>query len=1542
MGASKSAMPEHTPLQLVALEERVLYSAGPIPAEVVDAALVSQGDSQGVDANDLGLNSIDMTANGTLEYLQQQVDAANALDSIDAFEPLELVPSDLGDGDDLDVDVSSVQLEQIAGQIIDAEVAAVSTDLQRSERVAQAVSITIGSGVDISGRILHDVDGDGAGDVVGGENLILEGVEVRLYQDQSNGKLTNGDVQTNGFLTDFTDDQGKYEFNDLAAGNNYFIVVNSATLGANLTFNDGYDADDVIGVQTYAAAGALFEDGNDIGESSTDGAFYGGFSIDRSDKSADPEDVRGFEHIIKRADVNGDQTNVDFGFSFNVVTNTLAGGSRDDYTETDSGRTVQGSLRQFITNANAIAGDNEMRFVPVENETYTSQESNSDIWLINVTKSLPNIIDAGTTISGLTYQTNGLRYEPPEADVTPEGAANGVGVFDALVGPDLYSSLTLKGPLDAFPNRQFAGLVIEAANVEVSNLSVVNFQTGIVVKGADSSNVHIEQNFIGAHSDGTNGEAVQTIGITVEIADEGTISNNYILNSETTGVLISGSLATGNQAENWTITNNYIADLQDVGNDFADGIGLTGGTQGALVFNNRIENAKEFGIDLFNNRGAVTIANNAITDSGHERASDGEDVGGAIGLASAGNTIQFNEFTDNDATGILVRGTAVEGAVNLQSATGNRISQNYFENNEGLDIDIINPQDGLAEGEPPEISAGDGMDALREGFDADIGSSGIDYPVLTSVSLIGDTLSIRGSYFNEIDNAQIELYLIGSNESKRYFDTIEVTDQTSFDSETGTFTAELVEPAEGWPVDFTADDQLAAIIIDSDNNTSEFSLATTIAQGFTVSENDTAVFGNVDPGDEIVGTFLQFTKVDGADADLFNLRADNGALSFSNQADFENPGDGDQDGVYSLTIHVTDDLGNESFRAVNVTVTDVLEIATVENEHSQPENQANIFNLSAQPENNATFEYVIEPGEDAALFEFFQEDGENNGRFRFITAPDFENKLDADNNNIYTFTVTATSNIGHTVTDTIEVTVTDDPNDNPPLESIAYEQFENEIAIHELDQTSDDNRTFTSFQFEGGSIDQFDFDTTTGKFFLKNAPDFENPTDGGANPDNVYSFTVSSLVGSEVVTTRDIDLTVKDVLEFNETSFEQRENRVDPIIVSVNPGFGEFTYQLNGGDDSDAVTLNADGSLTLNDAPDFETQADADLNGEYSISVVATSIDNPAVFVTSDITIAVTDLTEIVETEFQQTENEISPFVIETGVNEDPFTYELLDGLDSAAFNVNSDGSFVFNTAPDFEDSTSVGADNEYQFVVRAINVGSGQDEMHTITVNVSDLTEISGTEFQQTENTILPLAIETGANEDPFTYELLDGLDSAAFTVNSDGSFEFNTAPDFENSTSVGADNEYQFVVRATNVDSGQDESHTITVSVTNLTEIVKAEFQQDENRIEPFVLENNALEVPFTYELVDGLDSDAFTVNSDGNFSFKNAPDFEDPTNVGTENEYQFVVRATNGDSGQDELHTITVSVADATEILETSFQQRENTTTPLVIETGASDHC
>ena len=268
---------------------------------------------------------------------------------------------------------------------------------------------------------------------------------------------------------------------------------------------------------------------------------------------------------------------------------------------------------------------------------------------------------------------------------------------------------------------------------------------------------------------------------------------------------------------------------------------------------------------------------------------------------------------------------------------------------------------------------------------------------------------------------------------------------------------------------------------------------------------------------------------------------------------------------------------------------------------------------------------------------------------------------------------------------------------------------------------------------------------------------------------------------------------------------------------------------------------------------------------------------------------------------------------------------------------MNPDGSFAFKTAPDFENPTSVGGGNEYQFNVRADN-GVDPAEDHLITVDVTDATEILETNFQQRENTTEPLVIETGANETPFTYTLLDGLDRDAFTVNPDGSFAFNTAPDFENPTSVGGGNEYQFNVRA---DNGVDpaEEHTITVNVTNETEIVQTSLQQQENTTAPLFLENNVGEIPFTYTLLDGLDKDAFTVNSDGSFAFNTAPDFENPTSVGGGNAYQFNVRADNGVDPVEE-HTITVNVANLSEIVETTFQQVENRTDSFFLETSEGE--
>ena len=56
--------------------------------------------------------------------------------------------------------------------------------------------------------------------------------------------------------------------------------------------------------------------------------------------------------------------------------------------------------------------------------------------------------------------------------------------------------------------------------------------------------------------------------------------------------------------------------------------------------------------------------------------------------------------------------------------------------------------------------------------------------------------------------------------------------------------------------------------------------------------------------------------------------------------------------------------------------------------------------------------------------DFFMIDS-HTGAFRFVTSPDFETKADANHDNVYDLTVSATDNFGHVAMQTVQVHVTD-------------------------------------------------------------------------------------------------------------------------------------------------------------------------------------------------------------------------------------------------------------------------------------------------------------------------------------------------------------------------------------------------------------------------------------------------------------------------------------------------------------------------------------
>ena len=243
----------------------------------------------------------------------------------------------------------------------------------------------------VSGTVFEDVVGDVLNDGTIGDaaNPGAPNVDVYIYEDDGDGNLDGGDTLVGGAPI-ATDVNGDYSATVMDG--DYFVVVDSKTVASSQ--DPGAAAGDVWAEQTYGPVGGFCDTGVSYAKRATAGPCYGGIASSISDDFSQWDD---HEHRAIVQVAGGDVTNLDFGFSFNVVVNTNGGDTRDD--DTGANRTVQGSLRQFIQNANAISGSNAMRFVPADPAGLTDGGGNY-WWRIPITTLLPAITDDGTTVDG--------------------------------------------------------------------------------------------------------------------------------------------------------------------------------------------------------------------------------------------------------------------------------------------------------------------------------------------------------------------------------------------------------------------------------------------------------------------------------------------------------------------------------------------------------------------------------------------------------------------------------------------------------------------------------------------------------------------------------------------------------------------------------------------------------------------------------------------------------------------------------------------------------------------------------------------------------------------------------------------------------------------------------------------------------------------------------------------------------------------------------------------------------------------------------------
>ncbi len=382
--------------------------------------------------------------------------------------------------------------------------------------------------VDITGHVYDDVNGDS--DMT--DKAPVSGGSVYVYTDDGDGIPNAADGSPS--YTTTTDANGYYSFLQIP-GVTYFVSLNPPATGSAVA-DQTYTTTVTDNINGTFATGYCDANGDGVADAtpiSTTGSCFGGWDGDRATNNG-TGNLSLREHItrIEFSGMSQAVNNLEFGFSYNVVTNL--------------NNTAQGSLNQFITNANTIAGANEMRFVPAVPANDT--DPSGDWWIISQSSSLTAISGANganTTIDGTVYSytdgstvidSNAGNYSASQTvgssiDCTPE-------TIPPLAKPELQIDMATNA--SAY-NAEL--LTISADNTTVKNLSLTGGSLGINVNAANITDTLIENNLIGIDPAGNDdvigdqgcgtslgcaGIAISNAGNSALTGDSGIIRNNAI------------------------------------------------------------------------------------------------------------------------------------------------------------------------------------------------------------------------------------------------------------------------------------------------------------------------------------------------------------------------------------------------------------------------------------------------------------------------------------------------------------------------------------------------------------------------------------------------------------------------------------------------------------------------------------------------------------------------------------------------------------------------------------------------------------------------------------------------------------------------------------------------------------------------------------------------------------------------------------------------------------------------------------------------------
>jgi hypothetical protein len=485
--------------------------------------------------------------------------------------------------------------------------------------------------------------------------------------------------------------------------------------------------------------------------------------------------------LVDPAASNSAIDNVDFGFNFDTIVNT-----RDAASCTPGGTNAtfypcQGSLRQFIINANALGGEGSLAqagsgqidgagaTLPSGFESsifmIPSAALTSNVAVITLADDLPALTGPNTRLDATTQTVN--------IGNTNTGT---VGTPNLTVGVD-----NVPVPQFQRPEVQLSCAASGTAlTLSGSSQTIIGFalrQGYILLSGVSGT---ARNNLVGMTASGSSADNSPTAYGIAFSASGATIRNNFV-------TVNNSAIRSDGGGSGSTITLNEVARPAGGHTNTFDGILLINGASNVQIVANLVRDQRGGGIELGFGAASdvyanVQVANNTVQNNGFDSGSTpSTERLGMVGYNYTGSNVVFyrNRVLGNGGPGLV-----------LLNASGTAISQNSFSSNGGvaansgvaIDLDP-NTRD------PNALNTPNGA-TLNDANDADTLPNGLlNFPVITSAIIANGELSVSGF---ARPGSSIELYIAqadpsGFGEGLTYLTTLTEGAASDLNATTGTY-----------------------------------------------------------------------------------------------------------------------------------------------------------------------------------------------------------------------------------------------------------------------------------------------------------------------------------------------------------------------------------------------------------------------------------------------------------------------------------------------------------------------------------------------------------------------------------------------------------------------------------------------------------------------------------------------------------------------------------------------------------------------------------